>query len=84
MKILFIGGTGIISTACAELAVTVLDRYQRQGLGLILLAALSRFAAERDVSTFVSFVDAERRGLLRTAYARIRTALLRLSLRRRR
>ena len=38
MKVLFIGGTGIISTACTQLAVarglhvTVLNRGQREGL----------------------------------------------------
>lgn len=50
--------------AFAELAITVKDEYQRQGLGLILLAALSRFAALRGIRTFVGYVDAERRGLL--------------------
>lgn len=48
----------------AELAITVADRYQRQGLGLILLASLSRMASVRGVTTFVGYVDAERRGLL--------------------
>ncbi len=50
--------------AYGELAITVADAYQRQGLGLILLAALSRFAASRGIETFVGYVDAERRGLL--------------------
>lgn len=40
----------------AEVAVTVLDAYQRRGLGTLLLIALADLAVERGVRTFVSYV----------------------------
>lgn len=49
----------------AELAITVVDRYQGQGAGSMLLAALSRNAALEGIGVFVAYVDAGRRGLLR-------------------
>ena len=48
----------------AELALTVADAYQRQGVGTILLAGLSRCAEQQGVRYFVAHVHASRRGLI--------------------
>lgn len=40
----------------AEVAILVIDRYQNQGLGSILLAALSRYAAHQGVERFRAYV----------------------------
>lgn len=49
----------------AEIALTVLDAYQKQGIGTVLLAALSYCAALNGVRVFRMHVQAERRGLIR-------------------
>lgn len=41
----------------AEVAVTVMDAYQRRGVGTLLTRALSEVAAQRGIRTFVSFVQ---------------------------
>lgn len=48
----------------AEAAVVVLDAYQRQGIGSMLIAALSRYAATHGVEAFRGFVLAENRDFL--------------------
>ncbi len=40
----------------AEVAITVVDRFQRRGLGTLLSRRLAHFAIERGVRTFVSYV----------------------------
>lgn len=59
------GGPGIgvaryirdpLDAGAAEVAVTVLDAYQRRGVGTLLLVLLAGYAVERDVHTFVSYV----------------------------
>jgi RimJ/RimL family protein N-acetyltransferase len=40
----------------AEVAVTVLDAYQRRGLGTLLLRLLADVAADKGVRTFISYV----------------------------
>lgn len=48
----------------AEAAVVVLDTYQRHGIGSMLLAALSWYAAEHGIECFRGFVLAENRDFL--------------------
>ena len=48
----------------AELAVTVLDEYQRRGIGTLLTRTLSEIAAEKGIRTFVSYVQWENRGVI--------------------
>lgn len=48
----------------AEAAVVVIDAYQRQGIGSMLIAALSRYAADHDIEGFRGFVLAENRDFL--------------------
>jgi GNAT superfamily N-acetyltransferase len=52
----------------AEAAVVVIDAYQQRGIGSILIAALSRYAAGHGVERFRGFVLAENRDFL--AYLR--------------
>lgn len=49
----------------AEIALTVLDAYQKRGIGTLLLAALSYCARLHGVRVFSMHVHAERRGLIR-------------------
>jgi GNAT superfamily N-acetyltransferase len=49
----------------AEAAVVVIDAYQRQGIGSMLLACLSRYAADHGVEWFRGFVLAENQEFLR-------------------
>lgn len=49
----------------AEVAVTVLDAYQRRGLGTLLLGILSRSAAAQGIRTFRAYVDVENDAMLR-------------------
>jgi GNAT superfamily N-acetyltransferase len=46
----------------AELAVTVLDGYQRRGVGTALLADVARRAAQAGITTFCATAFAENRG----------------------
>ncbi|MEZ4699739.1 MAG: GNAT family N-acetyltransferase [Rhodothermales bacterium] len=55
--------------AAAELALTVVDAYQRLGVGSLLLEQLIRIAATNGIGTFVMHIHASRRGLLRTLFA---------------
>ncbi|MBO6575020.1 MAG: GNAT family N-acetyltransferase [Rhodothermales bacterium] len=48
----------------AELAVAVLDGYQRQGLGTRLVREIMDVAREKGVHELVAFVDGERRSLV--------------------
>jgi len=50
--------------AVAEAAVVVLDAYQQRGIGSLLIAALSRYAAAHDIERFRGFVLAENRSFL--------------------
>jgi GNAT superfamily N-acetyltransferase len=50
--------------AVAEAAVVVLDAYQQRGIGSLLIAALSRYAAAHNVERFRGFVLAENRPFL--------------------
>ncbi len=52
----------------AEAAVVVIDAYQQQGIGSMLIAALSRYAADHGVDVFRGFVLSENRDFL--AYLR--------------
>jgi GNAT superfamily N-acetyltransferase len=52
----------------AEAAVVVIDAYQQQGIGSMLIAALSRYAADHGVDAFRGFVLSENRDFL--AYLR--------------
>lgn len=45
----------------AEVAVTVVDRYQGRGLGTLLVAVLSRLACKRGLAAFVGLVSARNR-----------------------
>jgi len=49
----------------AEIALTVLDAYQKRGIGTLLLAGLSYCARLNGVRVFSMRVHAERRGLIR-------------------
>ena len=49
----------------AEIAITVIDRYQGMGVGSMLLAALSRAARREGIERFVGYVESDRRSLLR-------------------
>lgn len=49
----------------AEIAITVVDRYQGMGVGSMLLAALSRAARREGIEMFVGYVESDRRSLLR-------------------
>jgi GNAT superfamily N-acetyltransferase len=48
----------------AEAAVSVIDAYQSRGIGSLLLAALSQFAAARSIHTFRAYVLAGNRRFL--------------------
>ena len=48
----------------AEAAVVVIDAYQQRGIGSLLIAALSRYAANHDIEYFRGFVLAENRPFL--------------------
>lgn len=48
----------------AEVAITVIDDYQRRGIGSLLLAALSQYAASHGVEYFRGFVLADNRDFL--------------------
>jgi len=48
----------------AEVAITVIDDYQRRGIGSLLLAALSQYAAGHGVEYFRGFVLADNRDVL--------------------
>jgi GNAT superfamily N-acetyltransferase len=48
----------------AELAITVIDDYQRQGIGSLLMAALSQYGAAHEIEYFRGFVLAENRDFL--------------------
>lgn len=50
--------------AVAEAAVVVIDAYQQRGIGSLLIAALSRYAAGHDLEYFRGFVLAENRAFL--------------------
>lgn len=52
-------------TSAAELAVTVMDQYQRQGVARLLVAKLASFAQTRGIDRFTAYVPAERRGLMK-------------------
>jgi GNAT superfamily N-acetyltransferase len=49
---------------CAEAAVTVLDAYQRRGIGTLLLHRLAETAAANGIATFTASVMWENRDLL--------------------
>lgn len=49
----------------AEAAVSVVDAYQGRGIGSVLLAALSQFAAAHAIHTFRAYVLVENRRFLR-------------------
>jgi GNAT superfamily N-acetyltransferase len=53
----------------AEVAVTVTDRFQRRGIGPLLLDALGRVAAHAGVDAFVYLVDPGNRPVLRVLRA---------------
>lgn len=44
--------------------MTVIDDYQRQGIGAKLLAILSTYAALSKIKTFTMYIHTERRGLV--------------------
>lgn len=48
----------------AEIAITVIDDYQRQGIGSLLMAALSQYAADHGIEYFRGFVLADNRDFL--------------------
>ncbi len=48
----------------AEIAVTISDRFQRQGLGSLLLGALSKIAWLNGISEFVALVHSQNRSML--------------------
>jgi len=48
----------------AEIAITVVDEYQRRGIGLALLRKLATIAATRGLATFHATVLAENRAML--------------------
>jgi GNAT superfamily N-acetyltransferase len=52
----------------AELAVTVIDDYQRRGIASLLMMALAPLAAANNIRFFTALVMAERRDLLRHLY----------------
>lgn len=45
--------------------MTVIDDYQRQGIGAALLAGLSTYAALSKIKTFTMYIHTEQRGLVR-------------------
>ncbi|CAN5442816.1 hypothetical protein BH23BAC3_BH23BAC3_14750 [soil metagenome] len=49
----------------AEMAITVLDDYQRQGIGTILMNELHRLASERGIRSFKIYLHTERRKLVK-------------------
>lgn len=53
------------SPSVAEAAIVVIDAYQRQGIGSLLLAALSRYAAAHGVEQFRGYILAENTPVLR-------------------
>lgn len=64
-------GTGVAryvrlpdAPSVAEAAVIVVDAYQRRGIGSLLLAALSKRAAECELEHFRSYVLAENTGVI--------------------
>jgi RimJ/RimL family protein N-acetyltransferase len=52
----------------AEVAVTVIDSWQRRGLGTVLLRELARRAAEEDIRHFTAEILAENRPMLTLAH----------------
>lgn len=48
----------------AELAITVLDEYQRQGIGTILMNELHRLAADRGIRSFKIYLHTQRKKLV--------------------
>lgn len=50
--------------ACAEIAITVLDEYQKQGLGTILLNELKRIAPDKNINLFKIYIHADRRPII--------------------
>lgn len=48
----------------AEMAITVLDEYQKQGIGTILMNELHRLASEREIHSFIIYLHTERRKLV--------------------
>ncbi|REL38818.1 GNAT family N-acetyltransferase [Rhodohalobacter sp. SW132] len=49
----------------AEMAITVLDEYQRQGIGTILMNELHRLAYDRGIRSFKIYLHTERRKLVK-------------------
>ncbi|MEM8485350.1 MAG: GNAT family N-acetyltransferase [Bacteroidota bacterium] len=49
----------------AELALTVIDAYQKQGVGTLLMAALCRLASAQNISTFTLRIHANRFALIK-------------------
>ena len=49
----------------AEVALTVLDAYQQQGVGTLLMAALCKLASQQDIATFTLRVHANRFRLIK-------------------
>jgi GNAT superfamily N-acetyltransferase len=48
----------------AEVAVTVLDEYQRRGIGTLLTSTLSDIAVQKGIKTFVSYIRWENQGAI--------------------
>lgn len=48
----------------AEIAITVVDSYQRQGLGNLLIGVLAKFAEMAGITTFSALVHGENRAML--------------------
>jgi RimJ/RimL family protein N-acetyltransferase len=48
----------------AEIAVTIVDTYQRQGLGHILLGVLTKFARHNEISEFYALVHRDNTAML--------------------
>lgn len=49
----------------AELALTVLDAYQQQGVGTLLMATLCKLASQQGITTFTLRIHANRFGLIK-------------------
>lgn len=54
----------------AEVAVTVVDDYQHQGVGSLLMAELARHARTQGINRFTAYVPAERRSLMNRLHSR--------------
>jgi GNAT superfamily N-acetyltransferase len=50
---------------CAEIAITVMDDYQSQGLGTVLFCLLARYALQNRISYLCGYVRAENTAMLR-------------------